>query len=102
MFARLQRFPSAAGARRGLTLVEVVIAILVLGVTIATALAAMQRAFFQFDTARNLQLAGSILQCEIEKERLLDWARVSDATYQPAIDPAFLRNPAIAGGGSCR
>ena len=72
-------------------------AVMVLGVAIATALAAMQRAFFQFDTARNLQLASSILQCEIEKERLLDWARVSDQSYQPAIDPAFLRNPAVAG-----
>ena len=89
--------PPPAIRRRALTLVEVVMAILVLGVAIATALAAMQRAFFQFDTARNLQLAGSILQCEIEKERLLDWSRVSDAKYQPAIDPAFLRNAAVAG-----
>ena len=97
MSACPQRFRGAAAARRGLTLVEVVIAVLVLSVAIATALVAMQRAFFQFDTARNLQLAGSILQCEIEKERLLDWTRVSDARYQPAIDPAFLRNPTIAG-----
>lgn len=94
-----RHFPHVAGChgRAGLTLVEVAIAVVVLAFAITTALAAMQRAFLQFDTARNLQLAGSILQSEMEKERLLEWARVSDAGYQPTIDPALLKNPAIAG-----
>jgi Tfp pilus assembly protein PilV len=77
--------------------VEVSIAVMILAIAITTALAAMQRAFLQLDTARNLQLAGSILQCEMEKHRLLPWERVSDPAYQPVIDSSFLRNPAVAG-----
>jgi prepilin-type N-terminal cleavage/methylation domain-containing protein len=83
--------------QRAFTLVEVSIAVLVMALAITTALAAMQRAFLQMDTARSLQLASSIMQCEIEKERLLAWDRVSDAAYQPAIDAALLKNPAVAG-----
>jgi Tfp pilus assembly protein PilV len=79
------------------TLVEVSIAVLVMALAITTALAAMQRAFLQMDTARSLQLASSIMQCEMEKERLLAWDRVSNASYQPTIDSALLKNPAVAG-----
>ena len=87
----------SARARRGFTITEVAISVVVLAVAITTALAAMQQAFLQLDTARNLQIAGSIMQTEIEKERLFTWAQVSDATYQPAIDAAFLSKPQIAG-----
>lgn len=87
---------SRAGVR-GLTVVEVVMAVFVLAVAITTGLAAMQRAFLQLDTARNLQLASSILQCEMEKERLLPWSTISSATYQPAIDATLLRDVSIAG-----
>lgn len=72
-------------------------AVIVLAMAITTALAAMQRAFLDLDAARNLRIAGSILQCEFEKERLLDWSRVSDLSYQPALDASFLRDPAVAG-----
>lgn len=72
-------------------------AVIVLAMAITTALAAMQRAFLDLDAARNLRIAGTILQCEIEKERLLEWSRVSDSSYQPVLDPSFLRDPAVAG-----
>jgi hypothetical protein len=71
--------------------------VIVLALALTTSLAAMQRAFLQFDTARNLEVAANILQCEIEKERLFSWSRVSDTTYQPVIDSSFARNPAIGG-----
>lgn len=72
-------------------------AVIVLAMAITTSLTAMQRAFLHLDTARNLEIASSILQCEVEKERLFAWTLVSNATYAPVIDASFARNPAIAG-----
>lgn len=72
-------------------------AVLVLALGIATALTALQRAYLALDTARNLTIAGGIMQNQVEKERLLSWEQVSDLDYKPAIDASFLRNPAVAG-----
>ena len=46
---------------------------------------------------RNLETAADILQTELEHERILPWARVSDPSYQPVIDSGFTRHPTIAG-----
>ena len=91
--------PAACRPRRGrgFTIVEVAMAVIVLALALTTALTAMQRAFLEFDTARNLEIAGNILQCEMEKERLFTWTNASNATYVPVIDASFTRNPAIAG-----
>lgn len=72
-------------------------AVLVLALALTTSITAMQSAFLQFDTARNLEVAANILQCEMEKERLFTWTQASDATYVPVIDTSFARNPAISG-----
>ena len=72
-------------------------AVLVLALALTTSITAMQHAFLQFDTARNLEITANILQCEMEKERLFPWAQASNATYVPVIDPSFARNPAISG-----
>jgi hypothetical protein len=72
-------------------------AVIVMAMALTTALSVMQRAFLNLDTARNLQVAGSIMQTEIEKERLFSWAQLNDATYQPVIASSFMRNPAVAG-----
>ncbi len=93
---RASRAPRAQGGR-GFTLVEVAMAVIVLALALGTSLAALQRAFLQFDTARNLEVAANILQCEMEKERLFDWSRINDAAYVPVIDSSFARNPAIGG-----
>jgi Tfp pilus assembly protein PilV len=82
---------------RAFTLVEVAMAVVVLALALTTSLAAMQRAFLQFDTARNLEIAANILQCEMEKQRLMNWTAVSNASYVPVIDGSFSRNPAIGG-----
>ena len=81
----------------GFTLVEVAMAVIILAMALTTALTAMQSAFLQFDTARNLGIAANIMQCEMEKERLFNWTQVNDNTYVPVIDPSFVRNSAIAG-----
>ncbi len=78
------------------TLVEVMMAVGVLALALTTAITTMQRAFLDLDTARNLQLANGIMQCELEKERLFTWAQVSDAAYSCRIDASFLHNPIVA------
>ncbi len=70
-------------------------ALVVLAFALTTAITALQRSFLQLDTARNLEIAASIMQCEMEKERLLSWSQVTNASYTPVIDPVFARNPAI-------
>lgn len=85
------------GRRRGYTIPEVAFAVVVMAMAITTALAALQRAFLELDTARNLTLAGNIMQAQLEKERLLPWTEVSNPGYRPAIDSSFMSNPAVAG-----
>lgn len=82
---------------RAFTIVEVTMAVFILALALTTSLAALQRAFLQLDTARNLEIAASMLQCEMEKERLFTWAQASNGSYAPVIDTSFSRNPAIAG-----
>ena len=71
---------AAPRSRRGFTLVEVVLAVFVLALAMVTSLAALQRAFLNLDTARNLEIAANILQCEMEKQRVFDWAQLTSAT----------------------
>lgn len=78
------------------TLLEVITAVGVFALAITTAITTMQRAFSNLDTARNITLANSILQAEMEKERLFTWAKVSDTSYQPSIDAGLMSNPNIA------
>lgn len=88
---RRQRGPGA------FTLLEVMMAVTILALTITTAITTMQRAFNNLDATRNVDIGCRILQCQMEKERLLTWAQVSDATYKAAIDSAFTGDPTVAG-----
>lgn len=81
----------------GFTLPEIAMAVIVLAIALVTALTALQRTYLSLDTARNLQVAGSIMQTEFEKERLMSWTQLTNAAYQPVIDSSHLRDPAIAG-----
>ncbi len=85
------------GAASAFTLLEVMMAVAIFSLTITTAITTMQRAFNNLDAARNIETACRILQCQMEKERLLTWAQVNDATYQATIDSAFTGNPVVAG-----
>jgi len=78
-------------------LAEVMMAVAIFATVIVTTITTLQRAFSNLDSARNIETAGKILKCEMEKERLMTWAAVSDASYAPAIDPIFSGNPAVAG-----
>lgn len=81
----------------GFSLVEVIMAVSVLALVLTTSVTTLQRAFLNLDSARNLETACRILQCEIEKERMLTWSQINDASYVPTLDSAFAGNPAVAG-----
>jgi type II secretory pathway pseudopilin PulG len=81
----------------GFTLPEAVIALLVFSVAFGGALSVVQRAFLEVDTARAIQAAGTILQSEMERERMFTWTQAADSTYVPAVDSGVLRDPAMAG-----
>lgn len=72
-------------------------AVFILALAITTSITTLQRAFSNLDSARCISVASTILQSEMEKERLFSWSAVSDASYRPTLDANFLRNPAIAG-----
>lgn len=85
-------------ARRGFTLVEVAIAAGVLALVITTSITTLQRAFLSLDTARNVTIAGQIMQSQMERLRLLDWGTVDAYPAGPttlAIDTSFTSNAYI-------
>ena len=60
-------------AKRGFTLIEVMMATFVLVLIFLSTLAAIQQGFSMLDTARNTTLAGQVIQSEIEDLRLRPW-----------------------------
>jgi Tfp pilus assembly protein PilV len=62
------------------TIVEVVVATFVMALGITTSIITLQSGYKAIDTARGNTLASQILQSEIERIRLMNWATVSDAT----------------------
>lgn len=68
----------------------------VLLLVLATSITTLQRAYNSLDTARNLSLAGQIMQCELERIRLLDWPTINALTTGTIdLDPSFIDNPYI-------
>lgn len=70
----------------------------IMAMAIATSITTMQRGFANIDTARNLTVAGQILQTEMEKMRMNSWTTVDG--YQPGpttltVDTLFSSNPVI-------
>ncbi len=83
--------------RAGFTIIEVAMTVFVLSLVLMTSITTLQRAFSNLDTARNISTASTILQTQLENERLFTWAQLGSTTYQPALGASFLRNPAVAG-----
>lgn len=82
----------------GFTIVEVMMAAIVLAFSITTAITVMQRGFVSLDTARNITIAGQIMQSEFEKMRIEPWATIEayPASTDPlAIDSSFTSNAFI-------
>lgn len=62
----------------GMTIAEVIMASCVMAFAITTSITVMQSGFTTIDTARGNTLASQILQSEIERIRLMSWAKVTD------------------------
>ena len=82
---------------RGFTILEVMMAAIVMAYAITTSITTMQRGFATLDTARNLTLAGQIMVGEMEKIRMLSWDAVSayPASDTVTIDSSFTSNSRI-------
>lgn len=73
-------------------------AAIVMVLAITTALTTMQRAYLSLDTARNITIAGQIMQSEFEKMRLRDWSVIggySTSETTITLDPAFTSHPSV-------
>ena len=84
--------------RRAFTIVEVMLAAAVMALVITTSITTLQRGFLSLDTARNVTLAGQILQCEVEKMRMVPWATINAYPTSPTpmtMDASFTSNPAV-------
>jgi Tfp pilus assembly protein PilV len=74
------------------TILEVMMAATVMVLAIATSITTLQKGFSSLDTARNITIAGQIMQSEFEKMRLRDWSVISliPTTDTPlTIDSSF-------------
>lgn len=71
----------------------------VLALAITTSITTMQRAYASLDTARNLSLAGQIMQNELEQMRMCDWSTVNAYPAGPTtltIDSSFTTGTNVA------
>ena len=69
-----------------------------MALAITTSITTLQRGFLSLDTARKMTIAGQIMQCEMEKIRMVPWATINayPATLDPMpIDTTFTSNPAV-------
>lgn len=83
--------------RHGMTLVEVMIAMFIMTLILASSMAAMMRTYPALDTARNVTVAGQMMQDEMERLRLMNWTTLNAVANGPVtIDSRFSSNPAVA------
>jgi prepilin-type N-terminal cleavage/methylation domain-containing protein len=92
-------FVSRALRRRGFTILEVMMAAAIMAFALSSAIIVMQRALSLQDSARNLTLAGQILQAEFEKMRLKDWTVVGGFDAGPTPVAANSLFGTVAGLG---
>ena len=73
-------------ARRAFTILEVTLATFVMAFGISTATLTMMSGFKTLDVARNITLASQILQSEMERLRLMDWADIAALSGTQNVD----------------
>ncbi|HVZ65737.1 MAG TPA: prepilin-type N-terminal cleavage/methylation domain-containing protein [Lacunisphaera sp.] len=85
-------------SNRGVTLIEVAVAALVMALVLSTSITTLQRAFISLQNARDLNIASQMLQSEMEKMRLSDWTTINaypTAATTLALDSTFTSNPFV-------
>lgn len=71
--AAATRPPRPRAKTAAFTIVEVMMAAIVMAMAITTSITTLQRGFISIDSARNFVIAGQIMQSEIEKMRVSPW-----------------------------
>lgn len=74
------------------------VAAAIMALAISTSITVLQRGFLSLDTARNITLAGQIMQSELEKMRLKNWTHINafpTANTEIPIDTSFTSNPFV-------
>lgn len=89
-----------ARARGGFTLVEVMVASVVLVFGIVSAISAMQAGIKAMDRARNVAFATQVLQSEMERLRLKNWTQLEE--LQTAAASATFTPDAAGGAAAAR
>lgn len=93
--------PRPLRRQSGFTIAEVMMAAIVMAFAISTSITTLQRGYRALDTARNITIAGQIMQSEFEKMRLRDWSVIdayTGTTASPAavtVDSSFTSNAFI-------
>lgn len=87
---------------RGVTLVEMVVALLVLGVGVFGAVSLFSASSETANGARNRSVADEIVESELELMRSLPYADVGIATSDSSYRPAFDGQPTVTEGGANR
>ncbi|WPJ93938.1 prepilin-type N-terminal cleavage/methylation domain-containing protein [Coraliomargarita algicola] len=88
----------ASSAQRGFTMVEIMIAIMIIGLGLASSAICLRIGMIQNDMARSTTYVTQVLQDEAEQIRLLNWSALqnltttatftaSDSITFPSIDP---------------
>lgn len=77
------------GGRAGFTLVEVMIASVVMLFAITTAITTLQRGFQSIDASRGYTYASQVMESELERLRLKSWAQLQalQDTGDQAVEP---------------
>jgi Tfp pilus assembly protein PilV len=94
------RLPQSSRLRgkRGVTIIEVAMATMIMALVLSTSITTLQRAFISLGNARDLNMASQMLQSEMEKMRLADWGTINalpGSATQITLDPAFTSNPFV-------
>lgn len=87
--------PQKKTRQAAFTILEVMLAAIVMAFAITTSITTMQQAFLALDTARNITQANQIMQSEIERMRLQDWSVVnaySSTATTVTIDSSYTNN----------
>lgn len=71
------RIPCKRLTGGGFTIVEVMVAVMVMALVISTSITTLQSGFRAIDTARNTTTAGQVLQSLVEDLRLQTWTAIS-------------------------
>src|SRR3954470_18211405 len=88
LFIKPNRSRATLRSERGFTIVEVTMAAFVLALGITTSITTMQYGMRMVDTARNMTLAGQIMQSEMEILRLQNWSQIAALPASAVVDPS--------------